>query len=340
LRAVSEPDGSHLAETRVELRPAPGYGDPSRGPRTAVTERFGLATFVGLEPQIAVATLRRPRYVERQVSGLSASPASFEFREVALERPGSVRMTISIGGKPGSGARCRIQDFTPSSRYGKRAETPRVLFEGEASQGGVCLAHAIPAGSYSVRILPPPDEAGGDAARLATVSVEPGRESALDVALDSVPLSGSVVRGADPAVGYRVRIASPNADRTEEEVVTLATGEDGEYRATLWTEGEYFVSLFTPAGRLVESKRALVAGSESRCDFRLSPHSIHGVVKDEAGRAAAEAAVLVSWSRAAQAISPSFRRPANRRTARPGGSSPMPRAASRCRSRRGMEPPS
>jgi hypothetical protein len=303
LRAVSQPDGDRLRETRVELRPSPGYGESSQGSKLAVTERFGIVAFAGLESQIAVATLRRPGYVERQVAGLSASPGSFEFREIALERPGSVRMTITLRGKPAAGARCRIQDFTPSSRYGRQVPALRALFDGEVGKEGVCMARAIPAGSYNVRVLPPRSEveggAGAEAARLATVGVEAGRESALEIDLEPMLLGGSVLRGVEPAAGYKVRIGSPNAGRTEEEVAAVTTDDEGEYRATLWTEGEYFVSLFTPAGRLVESKRALVAGGESRCDFRLSRNEIQGIVRDEAGRVVAEAAVNVAWSRTA-----------------------------------------
>lgn len=296
VRAVSH-EARPLAGVTIEVTPTPGYGAPGTRQAAPPTDHSGITLLSGLTMPLATAVLRRPGWIERQEPGLSASAGTFAFREIPVERGGSVRATVTLEGQPAPGAACQLR----ASRKGaprQSAEPPWVLiFEGKTGRDGVCRAEGIPQGSYGLWVRPAAAELPGGAALITAVHVESGRETAVDLDLAPVVVEGTVFQGDTPAPGWRIEVSAVASEATvSEEAAEVTTDDDGRYRAVLWAPGEYFFAVTSPAGAPALFEREDVSAAGTTRDFYLAPHEIAGAVVDGSGRPVGEAHVGVRWN--------------------------------------------
>ena len=113
--------------------------------------------------------------MSHDLHGLSATPGTFAFSEVQLERGGTIRVRVTLLGKPAPGAACRVLELRPCKRSGAGEHPLSVRGEGRPGTG-TCTAQRLPSGSYTVEVALSEREArvereaavgGGDVTELA-----------------------------------------------------------------------------------------------------------------------------------------------------------------------------
>lgn len=289
LRFRSGEDAAPVEKAVVRLEGSEGFSAPGQRTLHATSISGGLALVSGVSHALASAFTDHPVFVPSREEGLSASPGTFAFREIRLERGGTLRATVTLEGRPAAGSTCQVLEYE-ANPYGPAPE-PKVHFEGPIGRDGLCRSGRLAAGPYTLRLTPPESRSRVD----RSVTIVNGQETTADVALVPIRVHGEVTRGTEPASGYVVTFADmaevkPNATRRDA-LAEAVTGEDGHYDAVLWAPGEYFVMLDAPAGAPAAFKRLRLAGEEERVDFYLEPQEVAGVVVDERDRPVPEASV-------------------------------------------------
>lgn len=145
LRCRSGKGQKLLADARVEVTGAGGFGAPGVPPFQAASASNGLALISGIRHSLADAAIESTGLVARRVSGLSASPGTFAFREVELEEGGTLRGTVLLDGAPARDVACRVLEINQNP-MGPMPE-PVVRYEGRTNAQGVCKSGKLPAGS-------------------------------------------------------------------------------------------------------------------------------------------------------------------------------------------------
>lgn len=294
LRCLADRDGAPLEKAAVEIRGTEGYASPGAPPRKAVAGKGGLALVSGLPHALASATVESAGFALRREEGLAATPGTFAFREVRLEKAATLRAAVRAQGKPAPDILCRVIEYEANPRG--PAPEPTVHFESRTHAAGICRSGPIPPGSYRLRLSMP-----GNRSRLDhPVELVAGEETAMEVELASIRVHGTALLGSQPAVGYHVSFADavnliPNATRRDS-LTEAVTDEEGKYEAVLWAPGDYSARLDTPGGTPAYSKQVALASEEEQVDFLLEEHGVRGIVVDEQEKPVAGARVNLAWN--------------------------------------------
>jgi hypothetical protein len=294
LRAVA--DDRSVSGVRVKLAEVLGFGQAGRPIAESVSGPDGLVLVSGLGAAMAALAALHPGFLAADAQGLTASPGTFAFREVALQAGGRLRAQVSVHGRPVHEATCELHAPVPMSREAK--EPYRKLWEGKVDAQGICRSTRLAAGVYKLRVLMPQT-----ASRFSRwVTVPEGREAEVDVPLAPDRVAGIVKRGGSPVPGYRVKASRLEADRPpgapSEPDSEAVSDEAGKYELTLWSPGTYILGLKSPSGTPVAGHRQLTSAGddEQTVNFDLAGSPLRGTVTDEAGQPVAEAKVaLQGW---------------------------------------------
>ncbi len=295
LRCRSEKDQQLLREARAEVEGSVGYGSPGGGaPLSGATAAKGLALISGIRHALADVSVEASGLLPRKVSGLSSSPGTFAFREVELEEGGTLRAAVLLHGEPAPAVTCQVLEVNPNP-LGPSPE-PIVRHEGQTGTDGVCTSGKLPAGSYILRLRVDRGRSFMD----RTVAVPAGGEAFVEVGLNPIQVSGTVLRGREPAPGFLITLSDademkPNATSRDAEAEAIS-GEDGGYALTVWKSGEYFAILSSPEGSPATFRRLRLDGDEDDVDFFVEEGGVSGVVVDEKGEPLAEATVRFTWN--------------------------------------------
>jgi hypothetical protein len=294
LRCRSARNRQALAAARIEVMGTEGFGVPGVPPLQAVSAERGLALVSGIRHTLADATVESTGLVARRLNGLSASPGTFSFREVDLEEGGTLRAAVLLDGAPARDAECRVLEVNPNPMG--PAPEPAVRYEGRTGADGVCKSGKLPAGPYTLRLRVD----GGRSFLDRTVAVVAGEETAVEVALSRIRVSGTVLRGREPAPGYVVTLSDadelkPNATNRDAQAEATADG-DGRYEMVVWKPGEYFAVLSSPEGSPATFRRLWLDRDEDDVDFYVEESGVGGVVVDEKGEPLPESAVYFTWN--------------------------------------------
>lgn len=296
LRGYDALDRQPVADASVALRTAEGFGPA--GERTVRTTRDGFAILAGLGVSLASATFNHPSYVPQVLYALTATPGTFGFFEAGMEKGGVVRAHITSKEAPALGALCRLLNYAHSRVAGKAGV--ETLYEGRADRGGICTSSRLAAGTYTLEVRLPEESSAVEQA----VIVENGQMAEKHIDLLPIRLFGRVTRGSEPAIGYQIRVHRtgdvmfPSQKAEPTPVVVPQADEQGDYEATLWAPGSYFLTPIAPSGGAAGIPREVwLEGSEERADFDLNPFSVHGVVVDDQGRGIANAQMTLREER-------------------------------------------
>lgn len=296
LRSVAAEDGSPLEGTRVDVRGTAGFAAQGAGPRKETTSRRGIALIAGLAHPLASATLESAGYALRRAEGLSASPGTFAFREVALEKAARLRVTVRTEGKPLAGVSCQVVEYQ-ANPLGPVPE-PTILSRGTTDAAGNCRSVPLAPGAYRLRLST--EERRSRLER--SVEVAAGEETLVEIDLVPIRVHGEVLRGSNPVkdhvvVLYDAENPIPNATRRDG-IAEATTSEDGKYDLVLWGAGSYFATLETPDGTPADARQIwLEDGEEQQVDFNLEEHVVAGSVMDERDRPVVGASVGLRWNR-------------------------------------------
>lgn len=261
----------------------------SVGGQKEATGADGLVLFSGLAQTTEEIEAVHSRFLPQAVDGSAAEPGTISFREVALERGGSVRARITLDGAPAEGAFCAILDV-------RRDDGPRIsrkLFDGMVGADGLCRTGRLAVGSYVLRVSVPQSHSFSD----QPVAVREGEDVEVAVALTAIRVSGRVFRAGRPAVGYAVEaVAEGQAAGTGLPSLRAVTDPEGEYRATVWSPGAYTFRLRSPAGAPVAGERRVDLGRAAESvDFDLGGAGFVGRVVDDRGAPVEGAQVTLRW---------------------------------------------
>lgn len=284
--------GRVKAGVAVAVKKAEGYGRPEVLLEEARTAADGIALVSGLQPPMAAVTVQHPEAVTRTVHGLTATPGTFTFREIEIEKGGSLRARISLGGAPVAGAACRLLSFEENPNG---PSEPRMLYEGRSDKEGFCRTGPIPPGPYTLRLTPPESRSFTD--RLAIV--EAGKETEVEVALMGIHLTGRITRDDKPAAGFQVIVMDlerPERYHSPGPVAEAVANEEGEYEVTLCVAGEYLIRPASPQGTPAAARKTVtLERAEEVVDFDLKPQGFAGRVMDEDEKPVAEASAVLRW---------------------------------------------
>jgi hypothetical protein len=262
----------------------------SVGGQKEATGADGLVLFSGLAQTTEEIEAVHPRFLPQAVDGSAAEPGTISFREVALERGGSVRARITFDGAPAEGAFCAILDVR------REDDGPRVshkLFDGMVGADGLCRTGRLAVGSYVLRVSVPQSRSFSD----QPVTVREGEDAEVAVALTAIRVSGRVFRAGRPAMGYTVEaVAEGQAAGSGLPSLHAVTDPEGEYHATVWSPGAYTFHLRSPAGAPVAGERRVDLGRAAESvDFDLGGASFVGRVVDDHGAPVEGAQVTLRW---------------------------------------------
>lgn len=294
LRCRRDSSQEILTDARVEVTGSEGFGAPGLPPLRATSAERGLALVSGIRHTLADATIVAAGLLTRRMSGLSSSPGTFSFREVDLEEGGTLRATVLLDGAPARDVDCRVLEMNPNPMG--PAPEPEARFEGKTGADGVCKSGKLPAGPYTLRLRAD----GGRSFVDRTVALTAGEETAVEVALSRIRVSGTVLKGREPAPGYVVTLSDadelkPNATSRDAETEATADGE-GRYEMVVWKPGEYFAILSSPEGSPATFRRLWLDRDEDDVDFHVEDSGVGGVVVDEKGDPLPESAVYFTWN--------------------------------------------
>jgi len=287
-----------VPEVRVELRTSSLDLGPDAEPELlgeTITSPSGLALFSGVEVSTADAALQHPDFLPETVPALAIEPGSFAFREVTVQRGGTLEAQVTLDGLALPNASCRlvVYDRVPSGD-----SEPTEIWGSNANYLGFCRGHKLREGDYFLRVEAPPPR-GRNVWLDMPVAITEGETTRVTANLERVILEGSLLLGTKPAPGYRLVVHDLEAPkpyaRDQDAAAISEADEDGRYRVTLWRPGRYRLHVQTPRGTpaLVE-RTELVAGTQSR-DFELASHEIEVRVVDERKRPIEGAAVSLTW---------------------------------------------
>jgi hypothetical protein len=302
LRAAA--DDRPLSGVQVKLAEIVGFGQPGRPIAESVSGPDGLVLVSGLTAAMAQLAALHPGFLAADAQGLTASPGTFAFREVALQAGGRLRAQVSVHGRPVQEATCELHAPVSMMREGK--EPYRKLWESKVDAQGICRSTRLAAGVYKLRVLMPQSTS-----RFSRwVTVPEGQDAEVDVPLAPARVGGLVKRGGSPVPGYRVRASRLEADLppgapSEADSEAVSDGA-GKYELTLWSPGSYVLGLRSPSGTPVAGHKQLTSAGddEQTVDFDLAGSPLRGTVTDEAGQPVAEAKVaLQGWEGAQSAAS-------------------------------------
>ncbi|HEX3129367.1 MAG TPA: carboxypeptidase-like regulatory domain-containing protein [Thermoanaerobaculia bacterium] len=294
LRCRSAKSRQDLSGARVELTGAEGFGAPGAHPVQTTSAARGLALISGIRHALADATIESAGLLAQRVSGLSASPGTFAFREAELEEGGTLRATILLDGAPAKDVACLVLEVNPNP-MGPASE-PLIRYEGRTGADGICKSGKLPTGPYTLRVRAD----GGRSFLDRTVAVASGEETPVEVVLSRIRISGTVLRGREPASGYVVTLSDsdeikPNATRRDAEA-EATSDEAGKYEMVVWKPGEYFAILSSPEGSPATFRRLWLDRDEDDVDFFVEESGVGGVVMDEKGEPLPESSVYFTWN--------------------------------------------
>jgi hypothetical protein len=254
--------------------------------KSEATGKDGLALLSGLGQALALEVVH-PKYLVQEQEPPSALAGTFTFREVALGKGGTLRARVTLDGKPASGAYCTVLEAEA------RPGSPVKYSEGGAGADGICRSGQLAAGAYTLRVSLPETRTFTD----HLVSVREGEETAADIALNSIRVTGRVSLGGKPAPGYMVMaVAEGQEARGGLPTIQAATDEYGDFEATVWAPGEYLFRLTADTGVQVAGERRVgLSRPQETVDFELDGTSIGGQVVDEKGQPLAGARVSLLW---------------------------------------------
>lgn len=294
LRCLSERDGAPLQGASIEVRGTEGFAGPDPVQK-AVAGRQGITLVSGLSHPLASAVIESPGHAERREEGLAASPGTFLFREIRLERAAVMRASVIEQGRPSLGATCQVLEYEPNP-LGPVPE-PTVRSENTTDAEGVCRSKPLPPGPYRLRVTLKESRARLERAVVLTPGETP-------VEVDFVPtlVQGRVRRGSEPAASYVVLFYDadnpiPNAIRRNASA-EATTDEEGDYEVRIWSPGSYFAQLETPSGTPADGRQIwLEAGERQVVDFDLEAQSVAGVVVDDRDQPVADVRVGLFWNK-------------------------------------------
>lgn len=298
LRLVSPEDDSPVPGASVEVVPTSDFDDHVREPVRRRTDALGFALFSGLTEHLVRAVVRHPDLAETEVQGLFATPGTFDLRHVTAERGGTVEARIRVDGEAAAGAECAIVRDAGPDEAGHAVIEPVQHVEADAD--GACrIEHVVP----GVRFLRVHPDRGSSSVVDRQVQVISEQVIPVDVDLATIQLTGTVLRGAEPAgPGYEIGInhflpAGPGGSR--DEIAHATTDDEGAFHAVLWTPGDYYLLLSGPSGVPFTSKRAYLEEPVEEVNFLLSEREIRGRVVDQDGEPVEEIPVSLTWNRSA-----------------------------------------
>jgi Carboxypeptidase regulatory-like domain len=295
LRCLSEKDGAALEDASVEIRGTEGFAGPGNPIQKTVAGPQGIVLVSGLSHPLASAVIESPGHAARREEGLAASPGTFLFREIRLERAAVMRASVTEQGRPSVGATCQVLEYEVNP-LGPVPE-PTVRSEGRTDAEGVCRSKPLPPGPYRLRVRLKENRARVERA----VDLAPG-ENLVDVDFVPILVQGRVRRGSEPAASHVVLFYDadnpiPNAIRRNA-TAEATTDEEGNYEVRIWSPGSYFAQLETPRGTPADGRQIwLEAGERQVVDFDLEAHSVAGAVVDDRDQPVAEARVGLFWNR-------------------------------------------
>jgi hypothetical protein len=291
-RTLSAKERTPVSGAKVELQAAEGFGGPRRkeGFET-LTGKSGLAVFSGVSQALARATVEHPSFIRNHQEGISATPGTFAFREIRLEEGGTLRATVTTDGRPARGVTCRVLEYE-ANPMGPAGE-PSVHSTSVTNAEGVCLSSRVDEGPYTLRLR----VAGKRTFVDRSVTLVNGQETAVNVPLATIRVSGTVTKGDKPAASYIVSFLDrneikPNGTRRDAQA-EATTDEDGKYEAALWSPGDYFANLDAPEGTPADTQRVHLESHEEHVDFHLEDQDVRGVVLDERERPIPDAQVAL-----------------------------------------------
>jgi hypothetical protein len=294
LRCRAKKDGHVLQGATVHIEGEVGFSSDTKAPIQQITDGHGLTLFSAIPHALANAAVEHPLYTRLEERGISASPGTFAFRETVLEEGGLLRAAITLDGRPARKVSCQILQIEANPRG--PAPEPHVTFSGETNANGICQSGKLPPGPYTLRLR-------ADAGRSFTdhsFVVTPGDTTSVSLDLHPIHVAGRVLRGLRPAMGYVLTLSNmselkPNATRRDAET-EASTDERGGFETVLWTPGDYFAVLHSPAGTPAASRRLRIDEDTDDLDFQLEENGINGVVTDERGSQVPEAIVQFDWN--------------------------------------------
>lgn len=294
-RALSAKERIPVSEGKVRLQASEGFGaSKAPGSFETTTGKAGLAVVSGIPYPLASAAVEHPGFIRGHQEGISATPGTFAFREIRLEEGGTLRATVTTDGRPAPGVTCQVLEYE-ANPVGP-ARKPAVYSESVTSAGGVCLSSKVAEGPYTLRLKIQGKRTFVD----RSVTVVNGQETAVNVPLSTIRVSGTVTKGDKPATSYVVSFLDrneikPNGTRRDAQA-EATTDEDGKYEAILWSPGDYFAHLDTPEGTPADSKRVSLENREEQVDFHLEDQDVRGVVLDDRDRPIPDARVLLKMN--------------------------------------------
>jgi Carboxypeptidase regulatory-like domain len=294
-RALSAKERTPVSGARLRLRASEGFGAPrAQGGFEMLTGKAGVAVVSGISYPLAGAAVEHPSFIRGHQEGISATPGTFAFREIRLEEGGTLRATVTTDGRPARGVTCQVLEYE-ANPIGPARE-PAVHSASVTSASGVCLSSKVAEGPYTLRLRVQGKRTFVD----RSVTVVNGQETAVNVPLSTIRVSGTVLKGDKPASSYVVSFLDknelkPNGTRRDAQA-EAATDADGKYETVLWSSGDYFARLDTPEGTPADSKRVSLENREEQVDFHLEDQDVRGVVLDDRDRPIPDARVLLKLS--------------------------------------------
>ena len=249
----------------------------------------GFALFSGLAAGDTDVEVSRKGFVPAKRPWTSARNGTFAFRHVPLERAGAIVLRLESGSLNVADVPCRLLD-NELQRPARDSAGRKTLQAGRTDDAGRVRFDDVPPGRWAVRIQP-----GGRFGFDEGVDVESGRATEKTVALERIPVSGSVMRAGEPIAAATVQIrahSSAGLPGDDEGFVRAKTGEDGRYEAEVFSEGPHDFVLFLE-NIPVDTRRAWVPKGGTEVDFDLNEHSLKGRVVTPDNRPVADATVAL-----------------------------------------------
>jgi len=266
----------------LKMAEAIGYGRPERTIAESVSGADGLALFSGVGAGMASLSAVHPGLLPAEIHGISAGPGTFALRDVALETGGRLVAHVAVDGRPLAGAECQIDAMEVAAP--ERPGASREVWKGSTDARGICHSSRLAAGGYRLRVRIP------DSTSVVRrwITVAEGQDLAEDLALTPTRVSGVVKRRGQPAASYVVgasaipvgELRGAGVERASE----AASDEGGRYELTLWSAGQYILSLRSPAGGPVAGHKTVttLGDDDQTVDFDLDASTFTGTVADEA----------------------------------------------------------
>jgi hypothetical protein len=252
------------------------------------SDSTGLALLRGPAAVLLRADVDHEDFVPRRVAAVARS-RGFLFREVLLERAGTIRATATVEGEPDGGVKCHLVPPREGGLVDLREE-PRWLKSAEANALGVCQLERVPPGPQRVLL-----ESTNGLRSEATLEVLPGTVHSVAVELTGVRLEGRISvlgEGVEGAHLVAVQVDESSPDLAFTSNVAAGVSElDGEYSLMLGSVGEYLVSVSLSGVSVGQHRRVFLSAPEETVDFDLRGSLVHGRTIDREGSVVDDAIV-------------------------------------------------